>query len=91
LGGLQQLASATPSSMFSDQADDIKEEPSQMVKVEMNDDEDEEAIDLEEELLRPIMIRQSATEEAPFYKCKFCSELLPCSNKEEDKLKIRQH
>ena len=59
--------------MFSDQADDIKEEPCQMVKVEMKDDEDEEAIDLEEELLSPIMIRQSATEEAPFYKCKFCS------------------
>ena len=36
-------------------------------------------------------MRQSATEEAPFYKCKFCSELLPCSNKEADKLKIRQH
>ena len=53
MGGFEQLASATPSSMFSDQADDIKEEPYQMfsdqaddvkeepyqmVKVEMNDD-----------------------------------------------------
>lgn len=69
---------------------DIKAEPSQIVEVEMNDVKDEEEIDLEEELQSPIMIRQSATAESPFYKCKFCSELLPCS-KEADKLKIGQH
>ena len=70
---------------------DIKTEPSQIVEVKMNDGKDEEAIDLKEELQSPIMIRQSATIETQFYKCKYCSELLPCSDREADKLKIAQH
>ena len=92
LASAEQLASAMSSTMFQDQAFEVKAEPSQMVKVEMNcDDDDEEARELEEALRNPIMIRQSATEEAPFYKCKVCSQLLPCSNNEADTERIDKH
>ena len=74
LTSAEQLATIS-SALFQDQALDVKAEPSELLEVKMKCDEDAEARQLEEELRNPIKIRQSATEEAAFYKCEVCLQL----------------